>query len=134
MPSGNGGVSLRKIDKFINILSRLNEIENMRLYDFKYFITSNKNFFKQIKKYFAKSNLVKNSIQNVNEDYVIVKFFKKIDKTFSIAPPEIAMYFSFEVLPEKLYEMTRHQLPFACHAWEKYGKDFYKEFIKISDF
>lgn len=42
-------------------------------------------------------------------------------------PNEVeALLFSFEDEPEKSYEITNHQLPFGCHAWEKYGTDFWR--------
>lgn len=29
--------------------------------------------------------------------------------------------------PRFLYEMNGRKLPFACHAWERYGKAFWAE-------
>ena len=128
-PSGNGGVFLRKIDKFIVCCSKLSKIQNMRYYNFEHFKTYYKGHYNQIRYYFAKSNSVKANISNANEDYIVVNFFNKLDKTFKVAPPEIALRFSFENLPARLYEMNDKLLPFSCHAWERYGKDFYKDFI-----
>ncbi len=40
-----------------------------------------------------------------------------------------ALYFSFEKSPAATYEITNHQLPFACHAWERYDPKFWASFI-----
>lgn len=41
-----------------------------------------------------------------------------------------AMQFAFEKSPEACFELTNRQLPFGCHAWEKYDRDFWKPFIE----
>jgi len=40
-----------------------------------------------------------------------------------------ALRFAYELNPERSYELTDKQLPFGCHAWEKYQSDFWKNFI-----
>jgi hypothetical protein len=40
-----------------------------------------------------------------------------------------ALQFAFELEPEQSYELTNGQLPFGCHAWEKYNPIFWKRFI-----
>jgi hypothetical protein len=40
-----------------------------------------------------------------------------------------ALHFAFEKSPAATYEITHHQLPFACHAWERYDPEFWKSFI-----
>lgn len=40
-----------------------------------------------------------------------------------------ALRFAYELNPEKSYELTDKQLPFGCHAWEKYQNEFWKNFI-----
>ena len=41
-----------------------------------------------------------------------------------------ALYFAFEKSPAATYEIINHQLPFACHAWERYDPEFWKSFIQ----
>ncbi|NIJ56050.1 DUF5672 family protein [Dyadobacter arcticus] len=43
-----------------------------------------------------------------------------------------ALQFSFEKSPAAIYELTNHQLPFACHAWERYDPGFWSEFISVN--
>ncbi|TLV01533.1 hypothetical protein FEN17_10865 [Dyadobacter luticola] len=40
-----------------------------------------------------------------------------------------ALRFAFEKSPAATYELTGHQLPFACHAWERYDPGFWSRFI-----
>lgn len=140
-PSGNGGVCLRKISSFIKILSNKEKYHNKRVDKLpqyaKNYSQGHSILLTAIKlprifcKTFEEKNLIKWYFDNINEDYVIIKCFPLIDKNFKIAPTKVAKYFSFEVLPKRLFELTSKQLPFACHAWEKYEPDFWKEYIKF---
>lgn len=59
-----------------------------------------------------------------NEDILWTLFvpFKK--------PNEMeALHFAFELNPKQSYELLNEQLPFGCHAWEKYDPIFWKRFI-----
>ena len=108
VPSGNGGVSLRKIETFIKIL-------------------------KQIDKEFAaygKITTIRILAKSWNEDVIIVRHFSTIYPAFKIAEPNIAMRFSFEINPEILYAKI-NKLPFACHAFLKYSHDFWKDHIDL---
>lgn len=70
-------------------------------------------------------------IFNKNEDFfwsIIVPLFYK---SFHIPVKEEAVFFAFELSPEKAYEMTDHKLPFAVHAWEKHSPSFWKNFISF---
>lgn len=40
-----------------------------------------------------------------------------------------ALCFAFEVEPRKSLQLTEGKLPFGCHGWEKYEKDFWHSFI-----
>ncbi|TDE13971.1 hypothetical protein E0F88_18555 [Dyadobacter psychrotolerans] len=43
-----------------------------------------------------------------------------------------ALNFSFEKSPAATFELTGHQLPFACHAWERYDPQFWSAYIKVN--
>lgn len=43
-----------------------------------------------------------------------------------------ALRFAFEKSPAASYELTNHQLPFACHAWERYDPAFWAGFIAVN--
>ena len=65
----------------------------------------------------------------INEDHywghVLAAFFSD----FNVAPVNDAIRFSFEVNPTLLYKMNNGQLPFGCHAWERYDPEFWLPFI-----
>jgi hypothetical protein len=41
-----------------------------------------------------------------------------------------ALKFSFELSPAKCFELNNRELPFGCHAWEKYDIDFWRPFFR----
>ena len=99
---GNGGFSLRKVDKFIAAI-------------------------KQHKK--AISYYLEHVDFRLNEDVfwgVEVNRYQKNIKTPTIKE---AMSFSFETEPSLCFDLNNQQLPFGCHAWERYEFDFWKPFI-----
>lgn len=60
-----------------------------------------------------------------NED-IIWTLFVPLKKPSS----KEALYFAFERNPAQSFELTQHQLPFGCHAWQKYQPDFWRRYIK----
>ncbi|GAB3177946.1 DUF5672 family protein [Telluribacter humicola] len=42
-----------------------------------------------------------------------------------------ALAFAFEKSPAASYTINHEQLPFGCHAWERYDPDFWKPFIQV---
>jgi hypothetical protein len=101
----NGGFSLRKISSFIKVLELGGAGKG-----------------KEIMNKFIKSGR--------NEDGFFSAQAKMIEPAFKVAPYDVAMNFSFEYKPEKLYKMTGHKLPFGCHAWAKYNPQFWANYIK----
>lgn len=62
-----------------------------------------------------------------NED----KFFAFSNSLiFKIAPVSIALRFAFERQVRQSYELNNCELPFGCHAWERYDYDFWKTYIE----
>lgn len=49
---------------------------------------------------------------------------------FRVAPIDIALEFAFETDVRKCYIMNNKQLPFGCHAWEKWDYSFWEPFIE----
>ena len=49
---------------------------------------------------------------------------------FSVAPVEVALQFSFEKSVSECYELNHKNLPFGCHAWERYDFDFWDKIIE----
>lgn len=140
--AGNGGFSLRKVSSIIKILSFPHTMKYVRnwkdiLDDFKKkrLISNILNIPNFIYKRYGFSNSVYSFFKStpIHEDRVFAKYVPKFNRHFKVAPPSEAMYFSFEVNPSRLYEMTNKTLPLGCHAWEKYDPEFWSEFINKKD-
>ena len=85
---GNGGLSLRRISAFMNIL--------------------NKEAISHI---------------DVHEDF----FWSKHDsRQFRVASEDVALKFAFEKNVRKCFRLSNYNIPFGCHAWEKYDFAFWK--------
>lgn len=97
---GNGGFSLRRVDKFIEIT------------------TDN-----QIKKII--SSWIKNErpYEDIFFSFMVPIFFAD----FKIADIATAAKFSFETYPQKCYALNNNELPVGCHAWAKHDIDFWRE-------
>ena len=134
--SGNGGFSLRNIGNFyqtliiyeekfkeknkpINKICKKTGIVNFLLH-----------IFKILKEYYSKKSF-SYIFETEYEDTVIANYFEKFNKNFKVATAKEALAFSFEVLPERLFEMNNNNLPFGCHAFQKYNWDFWRKYITI---
>jgi hypothetical protein len=53
----------------------------------------------------------------------------KFDREFRVPTAEEALPFAFEVDPRWCYEKNNRKLPFGCHAWAKYDKEFWMEVL-----
>lgn len=139
---GNGGFSLRNVESIIIIL---NEALTLRA-RFCSVLSFKQIFMKMGNKHplldclnlpvflwnrFKPENSVYNTLKrsDIHEDVMLTRVLSKLSLKLRVAPAEIAMYFSFEVLPRRLYKLTEGVLPFGCHAYKKYDYDFWRSFI-----
>lgn len=142
---GNGGFSLRKIDKIIKIittssyplksLKRLTEENKTNL------ALGRKAYWTGMFKIPYKFLSAKNSLNyyrtnfEENEDVLFMELNLKFRK-LSTPPVEVAMGFSWDRLPSVLYNKLGH-LPFGCHAWYREdhcysgNKEFWSKYIDI---
>lgn len=51
--------------------------------------------------------------------------------TYKVPAATEALKFSVELNPEKAFQDNQQQLPFGCHAWEKYDPVFWSQYIPI---
>jgi hypothetical protein len=66
------------------------------------------------------------TIYEENCDVFWSQLVPKFIKDFRIAPPEVALKFSWEVAPSRCYALCNGHLPFGLHAWARYDLDFVK--------
>jgi hypothetical protein len=69
------------------------------------------------------------SIWQKNEDIFWGYEAKKYYPEFRIASVEASLRFAFEVAPRLCFELNNHTLPFGCHAWHKYDREFWEPYL-----
>lgn len=99
---GNGGFSLRKVDRFYHLSIQYKDLI--------------KNYLQQ-------------STSHYNEDIFWSIALNR--KTSLIKKPELkeALKFAIETAPDRAIKLTRGELPFGCHAWDK-NLDFWVGILK----
>lgn len=136
--AGNGGFSLRKVSTFYNLLSGkyeksfLNKI--IFFFNIIVFYLKEFDFYRFTKSFYLILKCRFNILRFVfyytdeNEDYSFYRFFTFYPITH-IPESKEAISFSFERFPEDLYVKNNHELPFGCHAFNKYNPKFWSQFI-----
>jgi Protein of unknown function (DUF5672) len=123
---GNGGFSLRRVQDFIDCLQKNTYLPNSlakkpnKVFDVVAYLRFLKHHY-----LFAWS---KGPLQTkVNEDVFWGLLIPKRYQQFKVAPIDKAIEFAFDAEPHYLYELNHQKLPFGCHAWERYDRDFWLE-------
>lgn len=147
---GNGGFSLRRVNSFQNVL-RSFKFKYSPFYSFpdlleRYFLS---HFEKQslllngfdksmvLLKSCVRSTSYRNNLNylkssGVNEDIFWGIYVPTVFTDFKVASIDVASKFSIETSPELIMSRIAPKLPFGCHAWEKWGKDFWQPYIESS--
>lgn len=133
---GNGGLSLRRIQYFINLLSSSNRILLCSQWIKR--CKSMKDcflLFPHILGYHADGALFLSRLADeINEDIIISKLLWNTNFPPQLPNYEDAIGFAIECEPSRMYEINGNKLPFGCHAFEKWEyKTFWNNFIKIEN-
>ena len=134
---GNGGFSLRKIGSFLKVLcSKKYAIEPKahweKYYASKKGITKLFYLHKKLIKYVLPFNNVKLDVSgftNLSEEIFWVTRAKHYYPDFKFPPVETALRFAFESVPRYCFERNSHKLPFGCHAWQRYDREFWEPYL-----
>lgn len=118
---GNGGLSLRRISKFIEVTNPRTPIQQE----------------KNIVKSMLDAMLGRNNMAQYRKRHAYLwedtYFCYGLDGTpheMYRPTPEEAAKFSFECSPKYLYSLIGSKLPFGCHAWRKFQyEDFWTKYI-----
>jgi hypothetical protein len=136
---GNGGFSLRNVDSAIRLNKRMNFLRKLRNFWYKSHLQSIlrfERFLQHTRNYFKIKDPGIMSVMD-NPSFAIEdrywSILSSLFKDYNISPVEEAIKFGFEVKPSILFKSNNYQLPFGCHAWEKYDPDFWKEFIPMNE-
>ena len=136
---GNGGLSLRRVDAFLSVLTapfpdaRVKTWDDLwRKYRDMSLLGKASRYHRQVNKYRRKSNRYANFLAQprMYEDRFFSNVVPRIFDSFKVAPSSVGMFFAIECQPQRVFEMTARQLPFGCHAWELYDIGFWTPFIE----
>lgn len=146
---GNGGFSLRNVKSSIKLLKKLQTVEILENYEdynwysilvrlpiiFKKILLDNspsrfeRNFSFQEDLFWCV--IAPNRLASFHGRSLIIRLLAKcfLMQEFKIASADVAAKFSFETTPAHFYNLNNKNLPFGCHAWEKYDPEFWTPFI-----
>ena len=139
---GNGGFSLRRVARAIEVLSskRLLDDPKVRGEKTEKFgaVPGLRRTVVALRRFLLKRGyhntvgwLVKElgKYPNFHEDLFWSFYARRVMPEFKIATPQEAVRFSFEMAPGYCFQANGERLPFGCHAWAKYGREFWKPFL-----
>lgn len=69
------------------------------------------------------------AIHGRNNDYFWSYDASRYWPPFRIAPVDEALQFAFEAAPRLCFELNHRRLPFGCHAWMKFDREFWKPYL-----
>ena len=146
---GNGGLSLRKVESAIGVLTSKEFLEDPKtrglrtgprskiIYErlesrpqLKRLIIAGKAFLHG----WGYHNNVRWLVRKIARDESHEDLFwayeaRKVVREFHIPEPREALDFSFEMAPRYCFEVNAGRLPFGCHAWFRYDRKFWESFL-----
>jgi len=134
---GNGGFSLRKIDSFLNVLNSSKYTIDPNEYWEKFCASKPAysqylNFPRKYLKRLTSFNGVRWHLWRQwksNDDYFWADHAKHYYGGFTVAPFDVGVRFAFEVAPRHCFELNGGKLPFGCHAWARYDRNFWEPYL-----
>ncbi len=130
---GNGGFSLRKVETFVEVIE---SIEQTKIGLTPVFKDLGSGFFRKMKNLGIRNNLRHYIKKPPGEDIFWSIYVPEVfnENSFKIADHATASSYSFEVLPQFLFEeITSGELPMGCHAWESNDPTFWSKHIPSSN-
>jgi Protein of unknown function (DUF5672) len=146
---GNGGLSLRRVKSALAVLTSKQLLEDPRergrkagrrskpLFEHLDFAPKVKRTIVAAKTILHRYGYHNNVAWHVrqlaktksNEDLFWGFDASKVMANFCVPVPEEALKFSFEVAPRYCFKLNSGRLPFGCHAWSKYDREFWEPFL-----
>lgn len=127
---GNGGLSLRRVKDFLQVLAIPRYVPNLILSDEEPNSTLTK-LAQVVKHKLVFAYNFGPLFPRINEDFFWGLLVPRVCPFFKVPAAEEAASFAFEREPRYLYEFTGRRLPFGCHGWEKYDAEFWRSLLKI---
>jgi hypothetical protein len=132
---GNGGFSLRCIKTHLRVLNSFAYVKSPKL--LLGIWLHNKITLKSTLQLLTNLTVKNNTFHLLNdycenEDIFWGMIVSKRFKWFKLPDMATAAKFSTELNAPALKELNGNQLPFGCHAWEKYEPEFWQEYIAVA--
>lgn len=139
---GNGGLSLRRIDKALAVLKSRSLFWKAPAYSglpvaagLEYIALLR--VLKSISRFLPHLPYVKLfrnwlNTRNANEDLFWSFFAQFFVEAYALPPYNEALRFAFEVQPSACYELNGHTMPFGLHAWARYDRAFAERLLDLA--
>lgn len=125
---GNGGFSLRKVNSFLEVIEKAEALAKRETNNF------------WIRKLWFIIAVVTGQSHKIwlnapaycypfNEDGFWSYEAPKYKNDFKVAPLKESIKFSFEENPRRCFKLNSNKLPFGCHAWAKYDRQFWNPYL-----
>lgn len=141
---GNGGFSLRRVESFLRVIdspgfaAELDKYTDafwaakpwpVQLVRMPYRLRRRLGLFLPTKRDMLSKTGQVPAGERLNEDCFWSFKAEKYWPDFKIASVADGLRFSFEMAPRRCLERTGGRLPFGCHAWAKYDREFWEPFL-----
>lgn len=134
---GNGGLSLRRVAKFLEVLTSRKRLVVPPLEGTTRFFRDSPRLqrlfcrFRALAYAAGYNNNVRHFINKYSghEDLFWAFFAREFVASFCIPSPHEALEFSFEMAPRYCFEANGRKLPFGCHGWYKIDPQFWRAFL-----
>ncbi len=132
---GNGGLSLRRVSSFLDVLTAKNRPASRRLLELLTTSIPDLGSAVSVSRLAKRAQVLRQVRRGIrwyaarytlNEDHFWADRACLFEPGFKVAPPEEALAFSFERAPRYCLERNHRRLPFGCHGWWRYGRDFWE--------
>jgi len=134
---GNGGFSLRRVDAFLRVLRQGHasggfvsywerQLRRRRRAGWALPVSKGVKYLTSARQH-AKRWPDCNA--RGNEDYFWSDEASRFDRNFRVAPFAVGLAFAFEVAPRLCLQLNGGQLPFGCHAWPQYDRQFWEPYL-----
>lgn len=133
---GNGGFSLRKVESCLRVIySKRYWIDPVSYWPrfcatkprYLQYLNLPRKYLKRVRKFNDVRRHIRHHIaKQLFEDRFWCLEAARYYPDFNIASVKTALQFGFEADPKLCLELNNHELPFGCHAWERYDRKFWE--------
>jgi hypothetical protein len=138
---GNSGFTLMKIESFLKVFNSKQYMEDPRQYWNRVYASKPwlvrtaalpKKYLKRLRYFngarWEMKQWTSRTERSASDYFWSDEAIRYYDR-FRIPPVEVGLRFAFEVAPKLCFRMNDYQLPFGCHAWTRYDREFWEPYL-----